>query len=146
MNAATPFKLTAIGAIIAAGLVAAARAHAPTQPIVWMVAYLVLVVGVVQYALGAGQLALRDWQPKLTVVWGQWLIWNLGHAAVIGGTLCHSIGTVIIGTLLYDIAIIWLAVSVKGGHRCLLRNAYWLLIALMFVSSWIGVLLGLTAN
>lgn len=146
MNAATPFKLTAIGAIIAAGLVAAACAHAPTQPIVWMVAYLVLVVGVVQYALGAAQVALRDWQPKPTVVWGQWLIWNLGHATVIGGTLCHSVSTLIIGTLLYDIAIIWLAVSVKGGHRCLLRNGYWLLIALMFVSSWVGVVLGLTAR
>lgn len=146
MNSATPFKLTAIAAIIAAGLVAAACAHTPTQPLLWMVAYLVLVVGVVQHALGAGQVELRYWQPKLSVVWSQWLIWNLGHAAVIGGTLCHSASTLIIGTLLYDIAIIWLAINVKGGHVCWRRKAYWLLIALMFVSSWVGVIVGLTTR
>src|SRR6185312_9648817 len=62
LRAARPFLLTALLALLFAGFVAAAIAHAPTRSLVWMVAYLVLVAGVAQGVLGLGQ-ALLPGQP-----------------------------------------------------------------------------------
>ncbi|TKR55797.1 hypothetical protein D7I39_07450 [Allopusillimonas ginsengisoli] len=106
-----------------------------------MVAYLVLVTGVVQYALGTGQSALTARPLAMSIVWGQWLLLNLGHAGVIGGTLLSSLGMLILGTVLYDLAMLWFAWSARSGMSGLRRTGYWLLITVMMASSLIGIAL-----
>src|SRR5664280_2796146 len=60
-SAALPFAAVGAACIVAGGLVAAVSAPAPSEHASWAAAYLVLVVGVAQAALGVGQalLALR---------------------------------------------------------------------------------------
>ncbi|CAM5189501.1 hypothetical protein CDEF62S_04193 [Castellaniella defragrans] len=140
-TASAPFKITGALAIIAAGLIAAAIAYHPTKPVVWTVAYLVLVAGVVQYVLGAAQAALSARPPTAGTVGAQWLIWNLGHAGVIAGTLLSHFNLLIAGTALYDVAMLWLAGSVRGGAAGWRRAGYWLLILAMLASSLVGVTL-----
>lgn len=86
-RAARPFAWLGIAAVITGGLVAAAVAHAPVQKLVWMSAYLVLIVGVAQIVFGAGQAALSS--PVASPGWiaGEWIVFNLGNAGVIAGTL-----------------------------------------------------------
>ncbi|KAA0911075.1 hypothetical protein [Pusillimonas sp. ANT_WB101] len=140
-TASTPFKTMGVIAIIAAGLIAAAIAHRPTQPLVWMVAYLVLVTGVVQYVLGAGQASLTARPLAMSTIWGQWVLLNLGHAGVIAGTLLSNFVILILGTVLYDLAMLWFAWCVRGGMPGLRRTGYWLLIVVMAASSFVGVAL-----
>lgn len=142
-QASLPFRVIAVLAIIAAGLIAAAVAYSPTRPVIWMVAYLVLVAGVVQYVLGVAQAAIAVPVPSPGVVWGQWVLLNLGHAGVVGGTLLGSFWLLVLGTLLYDLAVIWLAVAVRGGAPGMRRTGYWLLTLAMVASSLIGVVLRL---
>ena len=78
--AALPFVAVGIAAVIAGGATAAAVAYQPTEHLVWMVAYLVLVVGVMQCAFGAGQAWLAQDPPPGRVTWGQWGVFNLGNA------------------------------------------------------------------
>jgi hypothetical protein len=138
-TASAPFRITGALAIIAAGLIAAAVAYHPTMPIVWMVAYLVLVAGVVQYVLGTAQAALAAAPPATAVLWGEWILLNLGHAGVIAGTLTGRFGLLIAGTVLYDLAMLGFGWSVRDGTPGPRRIGYWLLILAMLASSLVGV-------
>jgi len=139
--ASAPFKVLGALAIIAAGLIAAAIAYHPTKPIVWMVAYLVLVVGIVQYVLGAAQASLSARELPPAMIWGQWVLLNLGHAGVIAGTLATSLTLLLGGTVLYDLAMVWMGLSVRNGKSGLVRIGYWLLVLAMLGSSFTGVIL-----
>ncbi|HXE19497.1 MAG TPA: hypothetical protein VN629_07860 [Castellaniella sp.] len=144
--ASAPFKVLGALAIIAAGLIAAAIAYHPTKPIVWMVAYLVLVVGIVQYVLGAAQASLSARELPPAMIWGQWVLLNLGHAGVIAGTLATSLTLLLGGTVLYDLAMIWMGLSVRNGKSGLVRIGYWLLVLAMLGSSFTGVMLTLRGD
>ena len=144
--ASAPFKVLGALAIIAAGLIAAAIAYHPTKPIVWMVAYLVLVVGIVQYVLGAAQASLSARELPPAMIWGQWVLLNLGHAGVIAGTLATSLTLLLGGTVLYDLAMIWMGLSVRNGKSGLVRIGYWLLVLAMLGSSFTGVMLTLQGD
>ncbi len=140
-RSALPFKCTGGAAIIAGGLTSAVIAYHATQPLAWMVAYLVLVVGVVQYLLGAGQAQLSAKEPSFAVVSGQWVLLNFGHACIIGGTLAGRFAWVIAGTLLYDAAMVWFGLSVRGGALRVRLIGYRVLVLAMFASSLVGVVL-----
>ncbi len=142
-STSAPFRITGAVLIIAAGVVAAAIAYHPTKPLVWMVAYLVLVAGVVQYVLGAAQTALTAAPPSWPTVGAQWALLNLGHAGVIAGTLSGSLVVLVAGTVVYDLAMLWLAVGVLGGKPGIRRAGYWALILAMAASSLVGVVLTL---
>lgn len=134
-----PFKIMGVITIIAAGLIAAAIAHHPTQPLVWMVAYLVLVTGVVQYVLGAAQAALVARPLARSTIWGQWVLLNVGHTGIIGGTLLSSFSTLVLSTVFYDVSMLWFAWTVRCGMTDLRRTGYWLLIIVMLASSLVGI-------
>lgn len=144
--ASAPFKVLGTLAIIAAGLIAAAVAYQPTKPIIWMVAYLVLVVGVVQYVLGAAQATLSTRSLPAATIWGQWVLLNLGHAGVIAGTLATSLTTLVAGTVCYDLAMLWMGLSVRDGRPGPARIGYWLLILAMLASSFTGIALTLRGD
>lgn len=133
-------------AIIAAGVVAAAIAYSPTRQLIWMVAYLVLVVGVMQFVFGAGQAWLAEHPPGGGTVWSQWGLFNLGNAGVIGGTLCNRTGVVGAGTVLFVAAIAWFFFGVRRSRRRHWAIAYHVLLVLIFFSACIGLVISVTSH
>ncbi|MBX3052527.1 MAG: hypothetical protein KF753_13685 [Caldilineaceae bacterium] len=137
-------SFVAIGsiAIIAAGIAAAATAGMPSYLASWAVAYLVLVVGVAQIALGLGQALLTPEMPSGRLVVGELVLFNLGSAAVLAGSLFSMPLFTAIGSALMLIVLAVLFWATRGSTRGgWLRYAYWLLIALLFVSVFIGLLI-----
>lgn len=139
--AAAPFACMAGLAIVASGCVAAAIAYSATQPLVWMVAYLVLVVGVMQAVFGVGQAWLAARVPGRVTTWGEWILFNAGSAGVIAGTLCANTVVVAIATLVFAGSIAWFLIGVR---RCRFHRwgiAYRVLLALIFTSACIGLVI-----
>ncbi|MEO6972399.1 MAG: hypothetical protein ABI135_03120 [Rhodoferax sp.] len=144
--AALPFVAVGIAAVIVGGATAAAVAYQPTEHLVWMVAYLVLVVGVMQCAFGAGQAWLAQDPPSGRVTWWQWGLFNLGNAGVIAGTLGGRFGLVAGGTLLFAVAIAWFLYGVRAVRWRGWGMAYRALVGLIFASSLIGLVISTGAN
>lgn len=98
-HAARPFVLVGVVATIAGGLVAAVTRPAGFAAGSWLAAYLVLVVGVAQIALGMGQAALATSPPtprrRAIELWG----WNGGAVVVVAGTLASAPALTTLGTL-----------------------------------------------
>lgn len=140
-RAAAPTVVTGVIAVIAGGLVAAIEAHRPVVPLVWMSAYLVLVVGVAQIVFGAGQAGLARQVPGTGLVSAQWLLFNLGNTGVIGGTLIMWFPLVAVGTALFVVGIVLFFVGTRHSEHRLWRAGYWLLLTLLLVSSIVGLLL-----
>lgn len=136
------FAGVGLAAVIAGGLIAAAVAHAPTKPLVWLVAYLVLVVGVAQAALGVGQHQFADHPLTPARVWTQFALYNLGNAGVIAGTLLDLPLLVNVGGVLLFVALIGFLLGSRGtGTPGTLRWLYRILIVLLLISVPIGLLL-----
>lgn len=139
--AAAPFAIVATLAIIAAGVVAAAIAYDPTQQLIWMVAYLVLVVGVMQWIFGAGQAWLAPRPPAAALVWSQWGLFNVGSACVIGGTLANRTGVVAAGVVLFVLALLAFFAGVRRSPRRGWGIAYHVLQALICLSACTGLVI-----
>lgn len=86
-RSAVPFVVIGIAGIVVAGAVSAASASAPSYTSSWAVAYLVLVVGVSQLALGLGQSRLAAVQPSRRVVAAEAVTFNAANIAVLVGTI-----------------------------------------------------------
>ncbi|HEY5019315.1 MAG TPA: hypothetical protein VII59_21295, partial [Streptosporangiaceae bacterium] len=86
-SAASPFVAMGTACVVAGGLVAAAVAMAPSELGSWAAAYLVLVGGVAQVALGAGLALLAPRPPGRRAVIAGLAGWNAGNGAVLAGTL-----------------------------------------------------------
>lgn len=111
--AARLFLVTASTAIVAGGLLAAIMAHASTRPVMWVVAYLVLVVGVAQAVLGIGQALLPVRLPTPNWRIGHWLAFNLGSIGVIIGRLLEARGLVTTGTAVFLLALLGFFLAVR---------------------------------
>lgn len=135
------FTATGSAAIIAGGLVAAAVAHRPTEPLVWMSAYLVLVVGVAQWVFGLGQAWLSADAPKTAWLASEWIIFNLGNTGVIAGTLADLPSLVVAGTVLFIVAIALFLVSTRGNAHPRWLAGYRVLLGLIFLTSLTGLVL-----
>lgn len=144
--AAAPFAALGTAAIVAGGATAAAIAYHPTEHLVWMVAYLVLVVGVMQWLFGAGQAWLAERVPGQPMVWGQWGLFNLGNAGVIGGALCNRTGVVAVGTLLFALAIAGFLYGVRRSRGHGWAIAYRVLLVLIFLSACVGLVISAASN
>ncbi len=137
-----PFASLGLAAVIAGGLIAAATAHAPSETLVWLVAYLVLIVGVAQIALGVGQYWLAGRAPARTRLWVEFAAFNLGNAGVIVGTLIDVAPLVDAGGVLVVVALILFLMGGRGASRGGgLRHLYRILILLLLISVPIGLLL-----
>ncbi|MGH8148173.1 MAG: hypothetical protein ACREPY_17815 [Rhodanobacteraceae bacterium] len=144
--AAAPFGALGTAAIVAGGAIAAAIAYHPTEHLVWMVAYLVLVVGVMQWVFGAGEAWLAECAPGGAMIWGQWALFNLGNAGVIGGTLCDRTDVVAAGTLLFALAIAWFLYGVRRSRQRGWGIAYRTLLALILLSACTGLVISAVSN
>jgi MFS family permease len=141
LTAAMPFLIVAAIAIVSAGVLAAAIAHAPTQPWVWLVAYLVLVVGVAQALLGATQAWLTEPAPSRPLRAIEFALFNIGNVGVMAGTLCASWPTVLAGTLLFAASLALFLYSTRRARRGWPLHVYRLLLTSLIVGATIGLVL-----
>ena len=123
------------------GVVAAAVAHGPTEHEVWAVAYLVLVPGVCQIALGVGQAVLAREEPATPTLTGQLLAFNVGSGLVIGGTVTDHPVITYVGSLLLVISLAMFIILARGVRLRALRWIYRVLVAIVLVSIPIGLII-----
>jgi hypothetical protein len=141
---AVPFVGVGAACVIAGGCVSAVGGLAPSAPAAWAAAYLVLVAGVAQVALGAGQAWLAPRAPSRTWCAAELALWNAGNAAVLAGALL-SVGVVVDagGALL----VAGLVLLVRGswgaarGRRRWLLHVFRGLMLLLLVSIPVGLVL-----
>jgi hypothetical protein len=145
--------LTTIGvcSVVLGGLVAAVTGPLDLGHGSWLAAYLVLVGGVTQCAMGQA----RSRRPEIIQSRGSWAqigCWNVGNALVIGGTLTGQPLAVDFGSALLVIA---LAIafhaarpgtgtatrSAAGGMSALIGHAYRALLLVLAVSIPVGMAL-----
>ena len=102
---------------VAGGLTSAVTASVPTQASAWTVAYLVLVGGFAQLALGLGQSALAAAEPSWRLIGIQLAAFNLGNVAVVVGTLLRMPLIVDAGGALLLVALALFVWGVRGNTR-----------------------------
>lgn len=139
-TAAIPFLALGTAAIVFGGLFSAATARSATYHSAWFVAYLVLIVGLAQVALGVGQwwLATKPLGPAIVVT--ELVLFNLGNAGVIVGTLLTTSFWVDAGSALLVLALAlfgWKVLSPR--RRGVALWGYWALLALLLVSVAVGI-------
>lgn len=140
---AWPFWVAAALGIVGGGLIAGFLAHTPSRPAMWLVAYLVLVVGVAQGALAAGQAWLAA-SPASSAMWAsEWILFNAANTLVIGGTLLAHAAWVNVGALLLAVALALFLRGVRGVARGWLVGVYRGLVVLLGGSALVGVALTL---
>ncbi len=140
---ALPFAAFGAACIVLGGLVSAAIAPTPTEHGSWAVAYLVLVGGVAQVALGAGQALLAPAAPSRRVARSEMIGWNAGNAAVLAGTLLGFTWLADIGGAILVVSLALVTRQMRGATR---RPAWPLylyrgLVALVLVSIPVGLVL-----
>ena len=114
---ARPFLAIGGIAIIGGGLVAAATRPLEFELGPWLAAFLVLVVGVAQITLGAGQIALVDNPPSAVVVWAEAALWNGGVAMTLIGTYREQPLITTLAAVPTIAAIILFVAAGSGRHR-----------------------------
>lgn len=138
-----------IGFVVAGGLVSAVTSPLHLTHGSWLAAYLVLVCGVGQSAMGAAQLlaadALTDGGADSGTeerrAWAQLGAWNLGNALVISGTLAATPLVVDGGSVVLLVSLVLALLHSRRLRAGRLTFAYRVVLLIMIVSLPIGVLL-----
>ncbi len=145
--AAAPFVIVGVACVIVGGLVSAIAASAPSENSSWAVAYLVLVAGVAQVALGIGQSRMAPLPPGARVLIAEFIAWNIGNAAVIAGQLMGFELLIDAGgvLLLLGLALLFRGVrnAVPGkGFPVWMLYAYRSVLLIILISIPIGLFMG----
>jgi hypothetical protein len=111
--AVRPFVVIGVACTVAGGLVAAVTRPTGFERGPWLAAYLVLVGGVAQIALGAGQAWLADRPPRPREVRAEVTSWNLGVVATILGTLASAPAVTTVGGIASSVALV---LFLRGVH------------------------------
>ena len=138
-----------VGCIVLGGLVAAATGPLRLAEGSWLAAYLVLVGGVSQYAIGRVPTLVAAAPTPGRWGWTQVVCWNLGNVAVVLGTLIATPALVDVGVvfLAAGLVIAWLGVrriDLTKTHSRAARVGCWAyrgLLLLLLVSLPVGVVL-----
>lgn len=142
-SVASPFVALGTACIVAGGLVAAAVATSPSQLGSWAAAYLVLVGGVTQVALGAGPALLASRPPGRRAIAAELTGWNAGNGAVLAGTLLGATWLADIGAAALIVAIALALAGIRGAvrHPAWPLHLYRALIVLVLVSIPVGLVI-----
>jgi hypothetical protein len=140
---ARPFTLLAAGCIVGGGVVAAVARPTGFGYGSWTAAFLVLVLGVAQIALGGGQAWIAAETPDRRFVQGQLIGWNLGGALVITGTLTAVPALTSVGGVVEALALVLFLIGVRhaGSAPRWARLVFRTVVAVMAVSIPIGLVL-----
>lgn len=136
--------------VVIGGLVAAITGPLDFSHGSWLAAYLVLVGGAAQYAMGR----VRGWRVEAdrspSRAWAQFGGWNLGNAFVIAGTLVSAPLVVDAGSLLLVFALLVAfraALPARGTSASpLLIWTYRILLLVLIVSIPVGMVLSHLRN
>jgi hypothetical protein len=142
-RSAIPFAVIAGISIIAAGFLSAITAFSPGYTASWAVAYLILVVGVAQLALGVGQAWITEKAPSKGLIIAQIITFNLANAATIGGTVIASIALVYFGAALFIIALglfLWGTRIVKSKSTFIVYG-FRAIVVFLIVSAGVGLVI-----
>ncbi|MBG0741046.1 hypothetical protein IV500_16865 [Paeniglutamicibacter antarcticus] len=137
------FRVLGVAWVVSGGLVAAATGPLRLEHGSWAAAYQVLVAGVAQNAFGAAQRALAPQRLTFRIVAAELVAWNVGSAAVIGGTVARTPLVVDAGGLLLVVALALMIRTVRGkgeGPQWALWT-YRILLAVILISIPIGLTL-----
>lgn len=143
LRQAAPFIVIGTASIIAGGLIAGATARHSTEHEAWAVAFLVLVCGIAQIALGLGQSLLATIAPARSTIVAELVAFNAGCALVLVGTIAGRLLLTEAGSALLALALVLLfravrGIGVRAGWPVYL---YRTLIAIVLVSIPIGLVL-----
>jgi hypothetical protein len=142
---ARPFVVIGAVCIIAGGVVAAVTRPTGFELGPWLAAFLVLVGGVAQIALGAGQAWLAVRPPTRRRVASEVVAWNVGAAlTVVGSAVAVPVLTTLGGiAVLYALALFLDVVRHGGtpGGSSVSRRLYTGVTAVVLVSTPIGLAL-----
>lgn len=132
-----------VGAVVAGGLVAAVTSPLNLKSGSWLAAYLVLVVGVAQVAMGLARTYRGD--SARGQGWVQLGLWNTGNVAVMTGTLISHPWLVTAGSVLLlpavGVALAALRWRDRTDPRPWWLTVYGLLLVVLAVSIPIGIVL-----
>ena len=139
-----PFLIAGIAYTIAGGMLAAATAFTTTEKTAWATAYIVLIGGVVQVALGAA-LAILAPESDARWKWGIFALFNLGNVGVLVGQLTATVLVTDAATVALAASLAWALVATRQGsgrpeHRGWLL-AFRILLVFLAVSMVTGVVL-----
>lgn len=138
-GAAQAFVVIGTAAIVAGGLISALTARTTVYHSAWVVAYLVLIVGVSQVALGLGQWRLASSPLGARSAIGLLVLFNLGNAGVILGSLTATTIWVDLGSALLIAALIFFGWTVRSGSRTFVWWLYWAFVVMLAVSVVVGL-------
>lgn len=149
-----PFAWIGLACVVAGGLVSAAIAPSPTEHGAWAAAYLVLICGVAQAALGVGQNTLAVRPPTQRLTYTELIGWNLGNAAVIAGTLSNTNVVVFIGGAILVVALGFFSYGVRrsagapdsAARPSWIVNGFRLLLLVLLISIPVGLVLAALRN
>jgi len=138
------FETIGVLAVAGGGLVAAFSARRPSRLVLWLVAYLVLVEGLVQFGLATGwqQLGSFAGGPALAA----FLLYNLGNASVIVGRTLkgrtpRALLLVRLGGALLAVSMLLLLWSVRHAAGSWTLLWFLALVVIIFISMPVGLLL-----
>lgn len=112
-----PFLYVGVICIIAGGAVAAVSDPFSFEQGSWLAAYLVLVGGVAQIALGAGQAALVGGALEQNSILREVLTWNLGSLGVMIGSLSGSALLTSLGGAVLAVSLGFFLLGVRPGRQ-----------------------------
>lgn len=143
LRAAWPFCAIGVASIVTGGLVASLTRPLDLESGPWISAYLVLVSGVAQIGLGAGQAALAPHPPSSRVVSIEIVAWNASTATILLGTVIGWPVLTSAGALALLLAVGSFVRQVPGAPtgRRWSATAHWALGALVALSAPVGVML-----
>lgn len=143
-----PFAAAGVAGVLAGGLLAAAiAAPAPTRHGVWASAYLVLVIGVGQILLGAGQALLAATPPTARRVAVTAVAYNVANLAILLGIVTGHIIVFDAGSVLLVVALVlFLHGVVHGAQTGWPLQVYRLFVAMLIVSIPIGLVITTAAG
>lgn len=135
------FLVTGGACVIAGGFVAALSGPLDLSLGPWAAAYLVLVGGVVQIALGGVQVAVAPRRPGRRTVLAEYLSFNAGNALVIIGGMLTAPALVDVGGVALVLALALFLHAVRGARPGRLVRVYGLVLAAVLASIPVGLLL-----
>lgn len=138
-----PFLVIGVAAIVGGGIAAAVTGPTGWDRGSWVAAFLVLVGGVGQIALGAGQQIIAAAAPRRRRIVAELLTLNVASALVIAGTLVARPPIVATGSAVFVAALVLFIGAVRhtAAGNAGWRRAYVTLLTILLVSTPIGVAL-----
>ncbi len=143
------FTATGVISVIAGGMISAFFAKTPSRFVMWAVAYMVLVSGVVQSGFGLGLQKLLAKKPNKQLIPVAYILYNLGSLGTVLGTYLKYRGeyrqsVIILSGVLMVASILMLCYLVKDVKKSAVLIGYYAMAIIILTGVIVGGLLSST--